>query len=474
MSKTFLSLQNVTFTKSNQLTFKNLNFQIRHGEQWAILGEIGSGKSSFLECLAGKHFIQEGSIDYHFDRKEIALVSFQEQSKLLDYKELYYQQRYYTSQSEGIITAKEFLYQSLFQQIDSKQLEKITTLLDLAEVLSLEMIKLSNGQKRKLLIAKALLKKPQLLLLDNPYIGLDAPTRQLMNEIINDLIDSGLHIVLVTHKDDIPSKITHWALMKDCQISVLHSLEEYRDNNPSEEEKNFETHSFSDVYDFKYAIKMNKVCINYGAKTVLKNISWEVKKGEKWAVMGNNGSGKSTLLSLIYADHPQSYANDIWLFDYPRGSGETIWDIKKMIGFVSPELHFYLQQSMTAFEIIATGFFDGFVVHRELIEREVDSIYNFLDYYQINHLADKDFMRLSTGEQRIVLLIRALIKKPALLIMDEPFQNLDRKYIALSLKLLDQYLTKEDTLIYVSHYKEEIPQCVTQFLYLSENFLNLG
>ncbi|SFF58855.1 ATP-binding cassette domain-containing protein [Thermoflexibacter ruber] len=464
----FLSLQNATFTKSNQLVIRNLNFHIHKGEQWAILGKIGAGKTTLLECLAGKYFLQEGGVNYFFDKEAIALVSFQEQSKLLDYSAFYYQQRYYASQTEGIITAQELLYQSLFQRIDKPQLDSIADLLQLREVLPLEVIKLSNGQKRKLLIAKALLKKPQLLLLDNPYIGLDISTRQVMNELINSLIDSGLQIVLVTNKEDIPQKITHIAEVSNFQVRVLSSLDlikNYTPNSPPIAIPFIETNK---GLDFETTVQFSKVNVSYGAKQILKNIDWTVKKGEKWAVLGNNGSGKSTLLSLIYADHPQSYANDIVLFDYPRGKGETIWDIKKMIGFVSPELHFYLQNTMTAFEIAATGLFDGFTLSRELTENEKHAILALFAYYRFTHLAQRNFLHLSTGEQRLILLIRALVKKPALLIMDEPFQNLDVEYINLSLNLLDTYLTSTDTLIYVTHYQEEIPKCIDNFLYLKD------
>jgi molybdate transport system ATP-binding protein len=464
----FLSLQNATFTKSNQIVIRSLNFQIHKGEQWAILGKIGAGKTTLLECLAGKYFLQEGSLSYFFDKDAIALVSFQEQSKLLDYSAFYYQQRYYASQTEGIITAEELLCQSLFQRIDKAQLDSIADLLQLREVLPLEVIKLSNGQKRKLLIAKALLKKPQLLLLDNPYIGLDMSARQVMNELINNLIDSGLQIVLVTNKEDIPKKITHIGEVRNFQVYMLNDsylIENHISHSPKIDLLSIKK---NEGLNFRTAIQFSKVSISYGTKQVLKNIDWTVKKGEKWAILGDNGSGKSTLLSLIYADHPQSYANNILLFDHPRGRGETIWDIKKMIGFVSPELHFYLQNTLTAFEIAATGFFDGFTLPRELSGNEKNTISTLFAYYRFTHLAQRNFLHLSTGEQRLVLLIRALVKKPALLIMDEPFQNLDAEYISLSLNLLDSYLTSADTLIYVTHYHEEIPKCIDNFLYLKD------
>ena len=189
--------------------------------------------------------------------------------------------------------------------------------------------------------------------------------------------------------------------------------------------------------------------------------------GKRWALLGPNGSGKTTLLSLIGGDHPQAYSNDIRLFGCQRGSGESIWDIKRRIGLVSPELHLYFSEPLTAFQTAATGFFDVLAYRRTTPQQDA-VIQNLFDSFEMGPLADRSFGRLSTGEQRLVLLVRALVKQPPLLILDEPFQGLDRRSIQLLREWLDTQLRPEQTLIFVSHNEEEIPRSIGRRLRLHE------
>jgi molybdate transport system ATP-binding protein len=184
-------------------------------------------------------------------------------------------------------------------------------------------------------------------------------------------------------------------------------------------------------------------------------------------LLGPNGAGKTTLLSLLCGDHPQAYANDIRLFGQKRGTGESIWDIKRRIGMVSPELHLYFSEPLTSFQTAATGFFD--VLARRLTTPEQDQVIHqlFADF-AITALADMPFARLSTGEQRLVLLVRALVKSPPLLILDEPFQGLDSQAICLAQNWLDSRLRPNQTLIFVSHYAEEIPRTVNRRIQLEK------
>jgi molybdate transport system ATP-binding protein len=185
-------------------------------------------------------------------------------------------------------------------------------------------------------------------------------------------------------------------------------------------------------------------------------------------LLGPNGSGKSTILSLINADHPQAYANDIWLFDQPRGSGESIWDVKRRIGFVSPELHLYFKQRMTCLEVAATGYFDALYINTQLTDFQIYNVHKHFDFLQISHLLHESFQAVSSGEQRLVLLIRSLIKQPQVIIWDEPYQALDEEHIRLSAHLLRYYCTDSTTLLFVSHYLHEIPDFVNNRLFLEK------
>jgi molybdate transport system ATP-binding protein len=212
---------------------------------------------------------------------------------------------------------------------------------------------------------------------------------------------------------------------------------------------------------------MVNTTVRYGDTTILDGINWEVKKGEKWNVSGPNGAGKSTILSLITADNPQAYANEIWLFDKRRGSGESIWDIKKKIGFVSPELHQYFDFSASSFEVIASGLFDTIGLFRGLTVEQEESVLLWMPLLGLSELRTKRLSQLSTGQQRMVLLARALIKNPPVLILDEPCQGLDDEQAGYFKNLIDRLCGAfNTTLIYVSHYRQELPDCINKFLQL--------
>ena len=217
-------------------------------------------------------------------------------------------------------------------------------------------------------------------------------------------------------------------------------------------------------------IRFNKVSIRYGARTILKDLDWTVRRGEHWSLSGQNGSGKSTLLSLVCADNPQSYACDIALFGHRRGSGESIWDIKKHIGYVSPEMHRSYKQNIPAIQIVASGLKDTIGLYVRPTDTEKEQCRHWLSIFGIGHLAERRFMEMSSGEQRLVLLARAFVKSPDLLILDEPLHGLDNVNRRMVKDIVDDYCKDPlRTLIYVTHYQEELPRCIDHSLFLERH-----
>ena len=215
---------------------------------------------------------------------------------------------------------------------------------------------------------------------------------------------------------------------------------------------------------------MHNVTIRYGERTILKNLNWTVANGERWAISGQNGSGKSTLLSLVCADNPQSYACDIVLFDQQRGSGETIWDIKKHIGYVSPEMHRAYQRDLPAIRIVASGLKDSVGLYVKPEAGDYDTCRWWMDMFGIAHLAERTFLKLSSGEQRLVLLARAFVKDPELLILDEPLHGLDNRNRLLVKDIINTFCQRNNkTMMMVTHYEEELPDCITNKLWLERN-----
>ena len=185
---------------------------------------------------------------------------------------------------------------------------------------------------------------------------------------------------------------------------------------------------------------------------------------------GENGSGKSTLLSLVCADNPQSYACDITLFGRKRGSGESIWEIKKHIGYVSPEMHRAYLKNLPAIDIVASGLHDSVGLYKRPRPEQMAACEWWMDIFGIAALKDKPFLQLSSGEQRLALLARAFVKDPELLILDEPLHGLDTYNRRRVKKIIEAFCRRQDkTMIMVTHYERELPATITDRIALKRN-----
>jgi len=345
------------------------------------------------------------------------------------------------------------------------QRNQLYQLFHIHEFLDKYIITLSSGELRKFQLTKTLFANPQLLIMDNPFIGLDAETRDQLRDLLKLLAEErDMEIMLVMSKtDDIPSFVDEVKWIGTQETVPQHVL------SPSQQEAILSLPYTDNDYDCQHVIDMKNVCIRYGERTILKDLNWTVCNGERWALSGQNGSGKSTLLSLVCADNPQSYACDITLFDRPRGSGESIWDIKKHIGYVSPEMHRSYKRNLPAIRIVASGLMDSIGLYAIPNAQDYDKCRWWLDIFGIGDLADKPFLQLSSGEQRLVLLARAFVKDPQLLILDEPLHGLDLWNRRLTKDVIETFCQRKGkTLIMVTHYQEELPNIITNHLFLKK------
>lgn len=343
--------------------------------------------------------------------------------------------------------------------------QHLYSLFHMDEFLDKYIITLSSGELRKFQLTKTLFSNPQLLIMDNPFIGLDAETRDQLRDLLKQLAEErDMEIMLVMSKtDDIPNYVTDIKYFSEPEEIPAHVL------SKEKREAILSLPYTDNDYDCQHVIDMKKVTIRYGERTILKDLDWTVKNGERWALSGQNGSGKSTLLSLVCADNPQSYACDITLFDRPRGSGESIWDIKKHIGYVSPEMHRSYKRNLPAIRIVASGLMDSIGLYAVPNAQDYDKCRWWLDMFGIGHLADKPFLQLSSGEQRLVLLARAFVKDPQLLILDEPLHGLDLWNRRLTKDIIETFCQRRGkTMIMVTHYQEELPNVITNSLYLKK------
>ena len=462
-----------------------VNFCLEDGEHIAIIGRNGAGKSMFVDLLTGRHPAFPDMVKYGFDEpyNNLKYISFRDTYGGDNDRTYFLQQRWnqmeIDEETPTVGQKLEEAYQLAGEDSPARRaLQKhIYELFHLEGLLDKYIILLSSGELRKYKLASSLFTNPRVLILDNPFIGLDQETRDQLKDLMAMLAhEQGLQIILVLAKtDEIPSFITHIVEVKGLRVypKILWNVEDARWCSAKsrllpEGRKNGNT-AFH-IPKTEEIIRFNHVTIRYGERTILKDLDWTVRKGEHWSLSGQNGSGKSTLLSLVCADNPQSYACDISLFGHKRGSGESIWDIKRHIGYVSPEMHRSYKQNIPAIQIVASGLKDSVGLYVKPNEKELNQCRKWLDVFGIGHLAERKFHEMSSGEQRLILVARAFVKEPSLLILDEPLHGLDDVNRKMVKERVDEYCRNpEKTLIYVTHYQEELPHCIDHALFLERH-----
>lgn len=472
-----LQVTGLTVQLSGRPVLQELSFSITEGQRLAVIGASGSGKTTLIKALAGQCF-SHGQICFQNNRRpKMAVISQQHQFKnLSNLNSFYYQQRFNSNDAEDAPTVTEVLSEFT---TDKTLLEQTLSLLQISHIADTRLIQLSNGEHKRFQLAEAVLQNAEWLLLDSPYTGLDIAARTMLNTLLDTLAARGIQYILVTADSDMPASVTHVAVLGQGKLSNMISraayvaqptVTKYNDAVIDGFIASCKTIPPAYTYpDFSVAIRMVNTNVVYHNRTILNNINWEVKKGECWSVSGHNGSGKSTLLSLVNGDNPQAFANEIYLFDRRKGSGESIWDIKQKIGYVSPELHHYFDSSATAFEVVASGLFDTIGLFRQLSQQQRSIVEQWIAVLDLNNISQQYFRQLSNGQQRLVLLARALVKNPPMLILDEPCQGLDSETTARFITLVNTICVEmQKTLVYVSHYSAEIPSCVTHSLELEQ------
>lgn len=438
-------------------TSSPLNFHLQRGEHIALLGDNGSGKSLISDILRGLTIARAGESIFNMgnDRplyENIAIVTFQSQYSSSNF---FYQQRWNSTTYTDSPTI-------------SDEIAKFEYPLELASLLRIDELKdryiveLSSGELRRFTLFKALACEPKVLFIDNLYVGLDEKMRRELNKVIMTLTTKGdLSIVSICSKvRDIPPCTTHIYRVENLALKEKEAFT-YQDIilEKTKELALSTCTSGASVVDFE------SINISYGERVLFRDFSWQINQGERWLLTGDNGSGKTTLLSLINADNPIAYAQKMSLFGRKRGTGESIWDIKRRIGFLSPELLRSFSTDSSVKSVVASGFLD--FNYLKANDEQMAIAFSTMKDFEISHLADRSFNKLSSGEKRMVLAARAFVKSPELMILDEPFHDLDQKNCDIISKMIIKYTEeKSKTIICVSHYPSDVPQIMTHHLHL--------
>jgi len=542
-----MSLRNGAFRLGDRIIFEHTSWAFHRHEHWAIIGANGSGKTLLAEALRGGLPLVRGELRYHFQppptlthEEAISHVSFEDRKA--DVHDTVVQSRWNSLEEEGALLVRDFLSYERVMEINpfevtrrpgkarsqfARRMRRAVGLLQVAPLLDRGLISLSNGERQRVQLARALSHPMRLLILDEPFAGLDAATRGHFHALLERLMETPLRVLLITTRvEDLPRHITHLLCVARCRVvaagprGAILSLPRVKrlfsaakagtKRGPQSGQaaagrradipvrRNAGTRYVSRTFEAvataphfcgqecpravavgskRHArgqdslglelVRLRNVTVRYGNTVILHDINWTIRAGESWALLGPNGSGKTTLLSLILGDNPQVYTNDVVVFGRQRGSGESVWDIKRHIGWVSPELHLHFNNSATCFEVVASGFFDTVGLFQPLSARRRTAASSWLARFRLLEFADRPLFSLSAGLQRMVLLARALVKKPRLLILDEPCQGLDSAHRKLFVQAVDALIRAGTaTVAYVTHRQDETPPSIQRVLRL--------
>ncbi|UAY54982.1 ATP-binding cassette domain-containing protein [Arachidicoccus terrestris] len=475
MNEPTIILNEVKLTRPGGFSLQHLSLELPAGAHLVVTGPSGSGKTSLGMALAGKLFVtgllEIRPLNENASGKKNQMVDqryeIKNRSNTVDG---YYQQRYNSLDNEDAYTVMEEL---LLIQDDPELIKEHLNDFNIGYLADKTMLTLSSGEHKRFQLVKMLLSPAPIVILDEPFVGLDVQARGALNKMLEKLALKGIQIITLTGaREHFPEIATHILELQKGNVVYFGEITGYEPGFQPEV-ANYDLAPLTLQRADRKAeapqaiVKMVDLHISYSDKIIFEKLNWTVKPAERWLLKGPNGAGKSTLLSLVYGDNPKAYANQIYLFDKRRGTGESIWDIKKRMGYVSPELHAFFDKNISCFSAVASGYCDTMGLYRKLNEQETNQVDAWLKTLDLTAIRDKKLSQISTGQQRLIMLLRAFIKSPPLLILDEPCQGLDQWQTEAFVRLVEDYCLRTGaTLIYISHYASEIPSVVSQVMEL--------
>ena len=497
----FISLKDATFRLGDRLVFEQISWTFKQHEQWALIGPNGSGKSILADALRGRLPLVGGELLYGFrpapglaPEDAIGHVAFEDRKSELHGAVV--QSRWLSFEQDDSLLVRDFLSYERVMEINpfevnphhqrarrrfEQRRRRAIRFFQLGDFLGRTLLSLSNGERQRVQLAQAFCKPLRLLILDEPYTGLDSAAREHFHHLLEQLLETNLRLLLITTRvEDLPRHITHILSVDNCRVvlagprrKLMAGLGTDRGRGRERggergrgraDTRGRESESTADVK----LLELRNVTVQYGARVILRNLNWTVHRGESWTLLGPNGSGKSTLLSLIQGDNPQAYVNDVVVFGRRRGTGESLWHLKQRIGWVSPELQLHFDDTISVLEAVLSGFHETIGVFETPTKAQSATARRWLKHFGLAQSAQVPLFSLSAGWQRVALLARALVKAPRLLLLDEPCQGLDSVHRDLIIQNIDGLVRSgRVTAIFVTHRLDEIPPSIKSVLRLS-------
>ena len=467
-----ICLNNLCVNFEERFQLHDINWQIEPQQHWVITGANGAGKSALAAVLASLGNVVKGTIEGL--PKQVAIVSFEAQAELIEAELKKDDADIMDVVSEGTSVHTILLEHCCDQELAKQLIIKF----DLQKLMSRAFRKLSTGESRKVMLIRALVSKPDLLILDEPFDGLDVNTLAMLQEHLHTLVDTIPMIMVLNRFDEFPTFITDIAYVDNGRLQhqirrddvqafgELYQLLHLKTTNLSVPQADVET-AIPALDPDQPLVHLRDVTIKYGDQIIIDKLNWIIQPNQHWQLSGPNGSGKTGLLSLITGDHPQCYVNDIFVFGFKRGSGESIWQIKQVIGYVSTALQWEYRVGTSLRNVIVSGFYDSIGLYSKFTKKQGQIADQWLQLLGMSDRADQPFNKMSYGDRRLLLIARAMVKHPPLLILDEPCLGLDDMNRQLVLALIEKICTDSETaVLYVNHHAEDKIKGIDNFLAL--------
>ncbi len=473
-----VTLNKVRTPAHRGLAFECDHWQLDDGQKWAVLGNNGSGKTLFARVLLAQQVIARGEREYAADfspAKDSQMVSFDRQRELHARDD-----RFDDSEMRADAYDRGTLVCDYLKSIasESADYEFWVDRLGINALLEQGIRELSTGQMRRVLMAGAALSKARLLLLDDPLAGLDQALQDEFDAILNELFAQlNTALLLTSRVSDVPDSISHLMLIQKGNIALAV-------NNTAENRQRFvrlleENHprvnlplrrratgtATTDGIRAAPLIEFRNVSCSFGEKRIFTGLHWVFNPGQHALIAGPNGCGKSTLLCMLTGDNAKAFGQQVCLFGRPKGSGESVWDIRQHFGVVSTALQQQFTRGYTALDVVVSGWQDSIGLSDIKSAAQIRSAEAWLAAVDGADLAQRRFEQLSYGQQRLVLIARAMVKNPEVLILDEPCLGLDEGNRQHVLTLLDAIASETSTqMLFVSHQAVERPGFINQIL----------
>lgn len=452
-----------------------IQWQWLPGEHWAVLGPNGAGKTALARVLSGEEQHFSGSLDRGpmLTAGGVAYVCFERARTLCERDRKLDCSEFESSASDAGTRVRELVS----GDADGAEIARVVQLLKLAPILDRGLRYVSTGEMRKALLANALLSEPALMILDSPLDGLDRAMQTQLGTALESIIPtSTATLVLCRNEADIPTACTHVLLLDRGRVisagprdAVLASeqcrrvMAEPRIALQAPAGVGSDSRTCGDAAEPTLAL--HDVSVSYGDHCVFRHLNWTLRADQHCLISGPNGCGKSTLLDLLTGDNHKAYGQDISLFGRRRGSGESVWDIKAHFGRVDARMQFAIPTGSSVLSTVVSGFYDSLGLFDTPTDRQRGAALAWLSALDLTPLRDEEFQALSFGLQRLVLLARAMVKEPAILLMDEATLSLDAGHRRLMLEALDHVIAVSDSqLLFVSHSAGDQPRCINQTL----------